>query len=100
MEIEPNAIVWRTLLGACRVHGNVELGRRANERLLEMRRDESGDFVLLSNIYASRGEWHGVEEVRKLMDDSGVKKEPGCSLIETDNSDLMHFLFDSRPRSI
>ncbi|XP_068337023.1 pentatricopeptide repeat-containing protein At5g15300 [Pyrus communis] len=91
MEIAPNAIVWRTLLGACRVHGNVELGRRANERLLEMRRDESGDFVLLSNIYASRGEWQGVEEVRKLMDDSGVKKEAGCSLVEADNSALMHF---------
>ncbi|KAB2613854.1 pentatricopeptide repeat-containing protein [Pyrus ussuriensis x Pyrus communis] len=99
MEIAPNAIVWRTLLGACRVHGNVELGRRANERLLEMRRDESGDFVLLSNIYASRGEWQGVEEVRKLMDDSGVKKEAGCSLVEADNSSLMHFLFDSKPKS-
>ncbi|CAN6702499.1 unnamed protein product [Malus baccata var. baccata] len=99
MEIAPNAIVWRTLLGACRVHGNVELGRRANERLLEMRRDESGDFVLLSNIYASRGEWQGVEEVRKLMDDSGVKKEAGCSLVEADNSALMHFLFDSKPKS-
>ncbi|TQD70477.1 hypothetical protein C1H46_043983 [Malus baccata] len=99
MEIAPNAIVWRTLLGACRVHGNVELGRRANERLLEMRRDESGDFVLLSNIYASRGEWQGVEEVRKLMDDCGVKKEAGCSLVEADNSALMHFLFDSKPKS-
>ncbi|CAN6574763.1 unnamed protein product [Malus baccata var. baccata] len=99
MEIAPNAIVWRTLLGACRVLGNVELGRRANERLLEMRRDESGDFVLLSNIYASRGEWQGVEEVRKLMDDSGVKKEAGCSLVEADNSALMHFLFDSKPKS-
>lgn len=92
MEIEPNAIVWRTLLGACKVHGNVELGRRANERLLEIRRDESGDFVLLSNIYASRGEWHGAEEVRKLMDDSGVKKEPGFSLVEADDSPP-HVLF-------
>lgn len=98
MEIEPNAIVWRTLLGACRIHGNVELGRRANERLLEMRRDQSGDYVLLSNIYASRGEWDGVEKVRKLMDDSGVRKEPGCSLIEADNRALMQFLFDSKPK--
>ncbi|KAK1563848.1 hypothetical protein Q3G72_033893 [Acer saccharum] len=72
MEIEPNAIIWRTLLGACRIHGNVELGRRANERLLEMRKDESGDYVLLSNIYASRGEWDGAQDVRKLMDDSGA----------------------------
>ena len=74
MEIEPNAIVWRTLLGACRTHGNVKLGQRANEQLLEMRRDQRGDYLLLSNIYASRGEWDGVVKVRKLMDDSGVRK--------------------------
>ncbi|XP_042482017.1 pentatricopeptide repeat-containing protein At5g15300-like [Macadamia integrifolia] len=97
MEIEPNAIVWRTLLGACRTHGNVELGKQANKRLLAMRRDQSGDYVLLSNIYASMGEWDGVEKVRKLMDDSGVKKERGCSLIEADNKDLMNFLFESKP---
>ncbi|KAJ4960807.1 hypothetical protein NE237_020717 [Protea cynaroides] len=97
MEIEPNAIVWRTLLGACRTHGNVELGKQANERLLSMRRDQSGDYVLLSNIYASMGEWDGVEKVRKLMDDSGVKKDPGCSLIEADNKELMNFLFESKP---
>ncbi|XP_015873075.2 pentatricopeptide repeat-containing protein At5g15300 [Ziziphus jujuba] len=95
MEIEPNAIIWRTLLGACRIHGNVELARCANAQLLKLRRDESGDYVLLSNIHASRGEWDGVEKVRKLMDDSGVKKEPGCSLIEANNIAVMQFLFDS-----
>ncbi|XP_022133508.1 pentatricopeptide repeat-containing protein At5g15300 [Momordica charantia] len=100
MEIKPNAIIWRTLLGACRVHGDVELGRRANEQLLEMRKDESGDYVLLSNIYASQGEWGGVEKVRKLMDEGGVKKEAGCSLIDADNSFLMNFLFDSKPKFV
>ncbi|XP_017974317.1 PREDICTED: pentatricopeptide repeat-containing protein At5g15300 [Theobroma cacao] len=98
MEIEPNAIIWRTLLGACRIHGNVELGRRANERLLKMRREQSGDYVLLSNIYASKGEWDGVEKVRKMMDDSGVTKEPGCSLLEAEEKALMHFLFDSKSK--
>ena len=100
MEIEPNAIIWRTLLGACRVHGDVELGRRANEQLLKMRKDESGDYVLLSNIYASQGEWDGVQKVRKLMDDGGVKKKVGHSLIDSDNSFLMHFLFDSKPNFV
>lgn len=99
MHIEPNAIVWRTLLGACKIHGEVELGKRANMQLLKMRRDQSGDYVLLANIYASQGEWDGVEKVRKLMDDSGVKKEPGCSLVEADTKALMHFLFDSKPKS-
>lgn len=98
MEIEPNAIIWRTLLGACRVHGNVELGRLANERLLKLRRDESGDYVLLSNIYASAGEWDGAEEVRKLMDDGGVGKEAGRSLIEADDRAVMQFLFDPKPK--
>ncbi|XP_061350633.1 pentatricopeptide repeat-containing protein At5g15300 [Gastrolobium bilobum] len=82
MKIEPNAIVWRTLLGACKVHGDVEFAKQANEHLLRMRRDQSGDYVLLSNIYASRGEWNGAEKVRKLMDDSGVTKNPGSSFVE------------------
>ncbi|OVA12198.1 Pentatricopeptide repeat [Macleaya cordata] len=98
MEIEPNPIIWRTLLGACSIQGNVELGKRANERLLALRRDQSGDYVLLSNIYASEGQWEGAEKVRKLMDDRGVRKEPGCSLIEADDKKLMHFLFDSKPK--
>ncbi|KAJ0987436.1 hypothetical protein J5N97_005792 [Dioscorea zingiberensis] len=97
MGFEPNAIVWRTLLGACRIHGNVELGECANEELLKLRRGASGDYVLLSNIYASMGEWDGVEKVRKLMDDRGVSKEAGCAQIEGENSELIRFLL--RPTS-
>ncbi|KAL6520401.1 hypothetical protein OROMI_032581 [Orobanche minor] len=97
MEFEPNAIIWRTLLGACRIHCNVELGRLANEQLLKLRRDESGDYVLLSNIYASNGEWCGVEKVRKLMDGSGVKKARGFSLVDEENDELLEFLLGSKP---
>ncbi|CAL9054710.1 unnamed protein product [Musa banksii] len=89
MKIEPNPIVWRALLGACRIHGDVKLAEQANEQLLRMRNDASGDFVLLSNIYASRGEWGGVEKVRKLMHDRGVSKEAGCTLFDTDRSSIL-----------
>lgn len=82
MKIEPNAIVWRSLLGACKVHGDVELAKRANDQLLRMRGDQSGDYVLLSNVYASQGEWNGAEKVRKLMDDNGVTKNRGSSFVE------------------
>ncbi|KAG1334445.1 pentatricopeptide repeat-containing protein [Cocos nucifera] len=97
MKIEPNPIVWRTLLGACRIHGNVELGERANEQLLKMRHDASGEYVLLSNIYASMGEWNGAEKVRKLMDHRGITKEAGWALIEADGKELMHFLLHPDP---
>ncbi|GJZ52131.1 pentatricopeptide repeat-containing protein [Tanacetum coccineum] len=99
MEIEPNAIIWRTLLGSCRVHNNVELGRRANDELLKLRWSESGDYVLLSNIYASQGEYDGAERMRRVMDDKGVRKEAASSLVDTDEETLMHFLFGSKPQS-
>ncbi|MQM00953.1 hypothetical protein Taro_033701 [Colocasia esculenta] len=96
MGIQPNPIVWRTLLGACRLHGNVQLAEHANKQLLRMNRDDSGDYILLSNTYAAMGKWDEVQKVRKLMDDRGVPKEAGRSLIEADNQELMHFLFDKR----
>ncbi|CAA7031324.1 unnamed protein product [Microthlaspi erraticum] len=100
MEIEPNAIVWRTLLGSCRIYGNVELGKYANEKLMSLRKDESGDYVLLSNIYASTGQWEGVQRVRKMFDDTGVKKPTGYSLIEEDSDKLMmRYLLSSEPES-
>ncbi|KAI3966484.1 hypothetical protein MKW92_024372 [Papaver armeniacum] len=95
IEIVPNPIIWRTSLGACRIHGNAELGKRASEQLLALRHDQSGDYVFLSNIYAAEGQWEGAENVRKLMEDRGVKKETGCTLIEADNKELMLFLLDT-----
>ncbi|KAL9427296.1 hypothetical protein AB3S75_029482 [Citrus x aurantiifolia] len=63
-----------------------------------MRKDESGDYVLLSNIYASQGEWNRVEKVRKLMDDSEIKKQPGCSQIEADDKAFLQYLFNLKPK--
>eukprot|EP01018_Ginkgo_biloba_P007202 Gb_06523 [translate_table: standard] len=81
MPFEPPASVWRTLLGACRIHGNMDLGRHAAECLLELEPEDTAIYVLLSNIYAAHGRWGDVANVRKMMKDQGVKKDPGCSWI-------------------
>ncbi|KAL6648736.1 hypothetical protein ACP70R_012960 [Stipagrostis hirtigluma subsp. patula] len=88
MKVKPNAVIWRTLLGACRIHGEIELAEHANRELLKTRSDASGDYVLLSNIYASVGEWLGSETMRKLMDDNGVNKEAGCAVVDSSSKDL------------
>eukprot|EP01018_Ginkgo_biloba_P017290 Gb_15235 [translate_table: standard] len=85
MPMEPGAVVWRTLLGACRIHGNMELGKYAAQRALELEPQDDASHVLLSNIYAAAGRWDNVAEVRKLMKDKGLKKEPGLSWIEVRN---------------
>eukprot|EP01018_Ginkgo_biloba_P004847 Gb_17065 [translate_table: standard] len=85
MPFEPNAVLLRTLLGACRVHGNMELGKYAGEYLMELEPQNSATYVLLSSIYAEAGMWDDVAKVRKMMKDRGVRKEPGFSWIEVNN---------------
>eukprot|EP00253_Pinus_taeda_P001094 PITA_01094 len=82
MPIEPDAIVWSALLGACRIHGNIDLGKRAAEGLLKLEPLNVVTHILLSNIYAAAGRWDEAAKIRKLMKERGVKKKPGCSWIE------------------
>ncbi|KAE8039248.1 hypothetical protein FH972_011676 [Carpinus fangiana] len=82
MPMVPTASVWGALLGSCRLHGNIELAEQASSRLLELDPGNHGAYVLLSNIYAKIGKWDRVSGLRKVMRDSGLKKEPGCSSIE------------------
>ncbi|KAM0001396.1 putative tetratricopeptide-like helical domain superfamily, DYW domain-containing protein [Helianthus debilis subsp. tardiflorus] len=85
MPLQPDASVWGALLGACRIHGNADLGKVASDRLLEVDPDNVGYYVLLSNIYANAGKWDGVNMVRSLATSKGLKKTPGWSSIELNN---------------
>ncbi|KAL2492966.1 Pentatricopeptide repeat-containing protein [Abeliophyllum distichum] len=82
MRIKPDAAMWRTLLGACRIHRHLALGERVIEHLIEMKAQEAGDYVLLLNIYSSVGNWEKVIEVRKLMKDKGIQTTPASSTVE------------------
>ncbi|XP_057825527.2 putative pentatricopeptide repeat-containing protein At3g49142 [Cryptomeria japonica] len=95
MPEKPNAIVWGSLLGACGIHNNTELGEYVAERLIELDPNNSAHYVKLSNIYAATGSWDGIERVRKLMKERSVKKQPGCSWIEI-NHKLNTFVVGDR----
>eukprot|EP01018_Ginkgo_biloba_P025321 Gb_09960 [translate_table: standard] len=85
MPCEPDAVVWGALLGACKIHVNLELGKHAAERLFELEPQNTAAYVVLSNICATVGRWDEVAEVRIRMKDRGLKKKPGCSWIEVKN---------------
>lgn len=74
MPMECNAVVWRTLLGACVMHGDVELGKKVHWHLKKVEPDHSGDFVLLSHMYASASRWSDVLEMRGKMKQKQVQK--------------------------
>uniref|UniRef100_A0A7C9DRE0 DYW domain-containing protein n=1 Tax=Opuntia streptacantha TaxID=393608 RepID=A0A7C9DRE0_OPUST len=86
MPIEPTAEVWKALLGACRMHKNVDLGAYAAERVFELDPNDSGPYVILSNIYALAGRMSDVAKVRKMMKHCGARKEPACSWVEIENA--------------
>ncbi|XP_059075774.1 pentatricopeptide repeat-containing protein At2g03880, mitochondrial [Cryptomeria japonica] len=92
MPMKPVA-VWRSLLSACRLHGNIKLGERAAEQLINLESENAANYVLLSNIYAATGKWDGIRKVRKMVKDNKVKKNPGCSWIELNNK-VHAFLVD------
>ncbi|CAK9138255.1 unnamed protein product [Ilex paraguariensis] len=85
MKIAPDPVLWGTLLGACRLYGNIGLAEEVVRFLVDHNLANSGTYILLSNIYAATGHWDGVARMRTLMKDSGVQKEPGCSSIEVNN---------------
>ncbi|XP_027095212.1 pentatricopeptide repeat-containing protein At1g34160 [Coffea eugenioides] len=82
MPTYPDVVLWQTLLGACKTYGNVEMAEKASRKLVEMGSRSCGDFVLLSNLYASHGRWNDVGRVREAMKNRAVKKIPGFSYTE------------------
>lgn len=85
MPMAPNVVVWGSLMAACQIHGEFELGEFAAKRLLEIEPDHDGAHVFLSNIYAKERQWESVGAVRQRMKDKGISKERGSSVIEMDN---------------
>ncbi|KAM7463210.1 hypothetical protein LguiA_031331 [Lonicera macranthoides] len=95
MPMNPDVGVLGALLGACRIHGNLELGEEIGNKVIELEPRNSGRYVLLANIYANAAKWEDVANVRKLMNDRGVKKVPGFSLIELEGG-VIEFIAGGR----
>ncbi|GMG99526.1 hypothetical protein Nepgr_001366 [Nepenthes gracilis] len=85
MPIEPGISVFGAMLGACKIYKNVELGKKTANRLFDLDPDDGGYHVLLANIYSASSMWENMAEVRSKMDNKGLRKTPGCSLVELRN---------------
>lgn len=67
MSFSPPALLWLTLLSACRVHTDVELGKRAAYCLFRLEPQSDVPHALLANIYAALGEWMEVSRLRRFV---------------------------------
>lgn len=100
MPMQPDVLIWGAFLNACKPTGNFELSKNILDRLSELEAQDSGVYVLLSNIYATNQRWDDVTRVRRLMKEKGIRKAPGSSVIEVDGKPHEFLVGDtSHPRS-
>ncbi|KAH8960556.1 hypothetical protein BDL97_05G001100 [Sphagnum fallax] len=92
---KPHVALWMALLGACRVHGNVEMGECVAKEILEFEPENAAGYVLLSNIYAAAGNSHLCENVEQQRKARGVKKQLACTWIEV-NNEVHMFVVDNQ----
>ncbi|KAK6915419.1 E motif [Dillenia turbinata] len=102
MPVDPDAVLWRSLLGSCKIHGDVLMGEKVGKHLLQLQTgrsnvqsDDSGeDYVALSNIYASADRWQEVEMIRDVIKVEGKENKPGFSIIQTVSSHDLDGIWD------
>ncbi|KAI0492087.1 hypothetical protein KFK09_026352 [Dendrobium nobile] len=82
MPAQASVEIWGVLLGACKVHSNLEIGVYTGEQIIESGSANSGYYVLFSNVLANFERWGDVEEMRRRMKEKGVRKGSGFSWIE------------------
>ncbi|OVA20923.1 Pentatricopeptide repeat [Macleaya cordata] len=95
MPMEPDGIIWGALLNGCLMHGNVKLGVKVGEHLVELEPQHSGRYVLLANLYAKMDKWDGVSRLRRMMRDRNVATVTGSSVIEI-NGDVHRFKVEDK----
>ncbi|KAJ1262138.1 hypothetical protein BS78_09G084700 [Paspalum vaginatum] len=86
MPCKADALVWKTLLGACRTYDNMEIGEIAANHVIELEPQDPAPYVLLSNLYADAGFWDEVARIRSVMRDRNLMKDTGLSWMHAENT--------------
>lgn len=94
LPIKSDATAWRALLAACRVYGNVDLGKSVKKALEDNYGEHPADSIILSSTYAVAGSRPYLKTTQvlggKIVDNyeygSQGMKEAGCSAIELGNN--------------
>ncbi|XP_037430104.1 pentatricopeptide repeat-containing protein At3g24000, mitochondrial-like [Triticum dicoccoides] len=82
MPVLTNDLIWRSLLSSSRTHKNLDTGRKAAKKLLELDPFDDSAYVLLSNLYATSARWSDVDRLRSHMKSINLNKRPACSWLK------------------
>ncbi|KAJ6697752.1 REPEAT-CONTAINING PROTEIN putative-RELATED [Salix purpurea] len=83
MPFKPGETILGALLSACIVHQDLDVGERV-VKLVSSRGNylSDGELMMFSNLYASCGQWEEANKWRGMMNDAGIVKTAGFSVVE------------------
>ncbi|XP_020266900.1 pentatricopeptide repeat-containing protein At2g13600-like [Asparagus officinalis] len=79
MPIEPDATLWGALLGACKMHGDPALGKKAADQIFRLETNNSAAHIALAETFATAKMWEDVAKIRAMIKDKKLVKEPGLT---------------------
>ncbi|KAK9999720.1 hypothetical protein SO802_019323 [Lithocarpus litseifolius] len=83
MPVEPNSVIIRSFLGACRTYGwNFCLDDNLRKLLLKLEPELGANYVLAANVSTLSGFWNDAADLRVAMKQKGLNKVPGYSWLE------------------
>ncbi|GJY64037.1 pentatricopeptide repeat-containing protein [Tanacetum coccineum] len=82
MPMEPDAVIWRSILSACMIKRDLQLAEIAAKKVFELEPNDDGVYILLWNVYRLTNKWEDALKTRKLMRTQSIRKTPGCSWTE------------------
>lgn len=85
MPMKPSTRIWSSFVSSCKVHGRLQFAEMLAYELIKLEPENAANYTLLSMVYAESNNWMGVEEVREVMRDRGLRKNCGYSQIEVEN---------------
>ncbi|GAB2282889.1 hypothetical protein Dimus_017423 [Dionaea muscipula] len=86
MPLQAGKDTYGALLGACRIHGNVEIAEEVAGKLfaLDLDSENAGRYILLAKMYEDAGRREDEARMRKLLKEKNIRKLIGYSAVEVD----------------
>ncbi|ERM99722.1 pentatricopeptide repeat-containing protein At3g13880-like [Amborella trichopoda] len=75
-----NSTMVSSLLRSCRIHGNLKMGRRVAEALMELEPELAASYLQALNMFSETESFTDSLEIREMMKEKKFEREPGYSL--------------------
>ncbi|XP_004233109.1 pentatricopeptide repeat-containing protein At3g20730 [Solanum lycopersicum] len=85
MNIKPSASLWGSVLGACSIYSNMDLGKVAARHLCNIEPTNAVGYVVLASMYSAAGLWDSAWKERDVVQTRRLPKDPGYSLFHSGN---------------